>query len=414
MSIYYLDTENNKQGPYSVDQIKFLVKKRAIVKSTIIMNDHGKSAKAEKFRGLVFPADDTVNDKSGKFDLTKRTPGKPETKKEQVGGKTVQPKKPVPVQQNPQTVAINVKSRPDQQNNRQRIERNTESYPVRMPISLEDIRPNRDEEFENILAELADMRPTDMRVDRLVRSGADLNAVQADGTTYLIKAIQQKDAMLAGALLRAGADPNLRTRDGVSPFQLASSMNSIGSPLNVIIIYLVRAGANPNENMSAGMTALHLLAILDRDRRNERFGYPVAEVLLRAGADPNAQDDENGMTPLHLAAANGSSILLSLIAHNADVNIHTKVIGKTPMHFAAQCNRVHEMEVLCEHGADPNLRDFSHKKPIYYAKKLNADDAVEYLKGINAGRVDWYNIFTVFLMISVLIYNIFYDRNKED
>jgi ankyrin repeat protein len=78
---------------------------------------------------------------------------------------------------------------------------------------------------------------------------------------------------------------------------------------------------------------------------------------LAHGADVNARDN-NGVTPLHIAAENGNCDLVSiLIANGADVNVKDKA-GESPLARArksspdpdwADCARV--AEILSEHGA---------------------------------------------------------------
>ena len=81
-------------------------------------------------------------------------------------------------------------------------------------------------------------------------------------------------------------------------------------------------GANANE----GFTPLHLAAV-----KND---FARAEVLLKAGADPNAKNND-GYTPLHLAVGvNASKAAEVLLKAGADPNAKNNT-GFTPLHATA-------------------------------------------------------------------------------
>src|SRR6185436_3848305 len=85
---------------------------------------------------------------------------------------------------------------------------------------------------------------------------ADVNAAQVDGTTALHWAVEREDVELTELLLIAGARVSARTREGVTPLQLAA-INGSGR----MIGRLIRSGADPNAPLTpAGDTALMLAA----------------------------------------------------------------------------------------------------------------------------------------------------------
>src|SRR5688500_79998 len=75
---------------------------------------------------------------------------------------------------------------------------------------------------QTVVADAA-MRRDAAEVRRLVQSGADVKAAQADGATALHWAAYQGDVSLALLLLEAGADVKAANRNGSTPLWLAAS-----------------------------------------------------------------------------------------------------------------------------------------------------------------------------------------------
>ncbi|MGL6095607.1 MAG: ankyrin repeat domain-containing protein, partial [Fimbriiglobus sp.] len=80
--------------------------------------------------------------------------------------------------------------------------------------------------------------------------------------------------------------------------------------------------------------------------------------LLAAGADPNSPDPayEHRPTPLHMAAEEGSAVVVkALLAAGGDLN-RRDVRGRQALHHAAAEARAAAVEVLLVAGADPNAK----------------------------------------------------------
>jgi uncharacterized protein len=164
--------------------------------------------------------------------------------------------------------------------------------------------------------EVADaaMRRDAAEVRRLVQSGADVKAVQADGATALHWAAYHGDVSLASLLLEAGAEVAAPNRNGSTPLWLAASQGD--APM---IEALLQSGADANEQLPLGRRPLMLAARSGR--------VDAVRALLDGGADPNAREDARGTTALMQAADQGhADVIAVLLEGGADVAAASKPV----------------------------------------------------------------------------------------
>ena len=122
---------------------------------------------------------------------------------------------------------------------------------------------------------------------------------------------------------------------------------------------LLAAGADPNVRDREGRPALHAAAGLDTPRGSEGervLAADAARVLLRHGADVHLRSETWGLTPLDVAASRpGSRALCALLIEaGADVNARTGAGQRTPLFGAASTGDVELLDALLAAGADPN------------------------------------------------------------
>lgn len=166
----------------------------------------------------------------------------------------------------------------------------------------------------------------------LLATRVELNIFEAaaTGRTERVLALLKQDARLVNAC----------APDGFFPLGLAiffGHKETFGA--------LLASGADVNavSRESMKITPLHT-AVTARQ-------FEIARTLIALGAVVNPRQAENGITPLHEAAASGERALAELLLeHKADINVKTKD-GKTPLAFAVSRNQPEMAAFLRTRGA---------------------------------------------------------------
>ncbi len=237
-------------------------------------------------------------------------------------------------------------------------------------------------------SELADaaMQRDTAAARSLLQSGADVNAVQADGATALHWAAYHGDVELARALLEAGANPSAINRNGSSPMWLAATHGDAA-----MLETLLRGGADVNESMPLGRRPLMLAARSGR--------VDAVKVLLDNGADPNASETERGTTALMQAADQGHAEVISLlIAGGANIAATSKPVmrdGRTAALGNSEDPRINvsrqTIVSICEQPT-PDLallqRQVAISVNIDSAVKSLVDSGVELTEEVICGRFE--------------------------
>ncbi|RYG42833.1 ankyrin repeat domain-containing protein, partial [archaeon] len=162
----------------------------------------------------------------------------------------------------------------------------------------------------------------DIRV--LVAGGADLNAVDAEGTTPLQQATLANNLEAIAALAAAGAKARLSYKSGITPLHRIARQPA--SPWSRTVPLLVSAGADVDALDAQGESALHAAVAADNK--------DIVMALVAAGANVRISL-RDGSTPLHYVCKDrGPSAVVGitkLMAAGAQVNAVDEH-GRTPLH----------------------------------------------------------------------------------
>jgi ankyrin repeat protein len=165
------------------------------------------------------------------------------------------------------------------------------------------------------------------RLQQLLKSHADVNDAQADGSTALHWAAYQGDPRTAAMLLAAGARPGVVTDTGMTPLLLACEAGNAQ-----LVEELLHAGADANQTLGGGETPLMMAA---------RTGsVPVLKLLLARGAAIDAREKKRGTTALMWAAANGNpDAVRFLLSNGADKSARSGTTDPGRRPYLAQTGR---------------------------------------------------------------------------
>ena len=217
---------------------------------------------------------------------------------------------------------------------------------------------------------------------------ADLNAVDADGTTALHLAIINVHYDLASLLLKKGADPNIPDVTGMTPLYAAVDMRSPAGMMTrpnpkisgqdeldalSIIRVLLEHGANGNIALKKPIIGRHNNLIGDTSlgegatplaRAAKTNDHPVLRLLLEHGADPTLTLKDRTTTTM---IASSVEAIQLLVEHGVDVNAFN-TNGQTLLHNAAARGANPIIKYLAQAGAKLDRKDKQGRMPLDMAR----------------------------------------------
>ncbi|KYO41301.1 unconventional myosin-XVI isoform D [Alligator mississippiensis] len=232
---------------------------------------------------------------------------------------------------------------------------------------------------------LADMiqdaviRHDDKEVLRLLKDGADPHTHISSGGSLLHLCARYDNVFAAEILIERGVNVNHQDEDFWTSMHVACACDNPD-----IVLLLLLAGANVllqdvNGNialdyaMEGTESSCILLTYLEengvdlnslRQMKSQRPMTMLTDIrqLIGNGGSVNQKNDE-GVTLLHMACANGYKDVVSLILdHGADLNVVDNQYW-TPLHLAAKYGQTNLVKLLLTHWANPHLLNCSNERP---------------------------------------------------
>ncbi|QQO07847.1 ankyrin repeat domain-containing protein [Breznakiella homolactica] len=220
------------------------------------------------------------------------------------------------------------------------------------------------------------------RIEELVAAGKDINETSELLYTPLVQVFEQRRWGLLECLLKAGADPNLKTEHR-SP--LSQAIDKGEKETLLLLEYGAFKDKSPYEFIRAIKKGyLNAVPVMQEkgadlngpDRHGELPVFAalgntaMLKLLLDAGADPDvAGNDHNGCRLIHAAVCKGDAeVVLMLLKAGADSNAQDSR-GRTALHNAVMNNDFEIAELLLDHGAKKSIKDENGKTPLDMARQ---------------------------------------------
>lgn len=200
---------------------------------------------------------------------------------------------------------------------------------------------------------------------KMLKSGANINAADADGVTPLGHALAQFNMPLVKTLVLNGADVNRPAGEGgLSPLSLIAGNTDLndGKKRAEFVSFLISRGADPDQKSPAtGMVPLSS-AILTAN------GEWAMSELLSHEIDADAVDND-GFTPIYYTLHKTTTTALEMMINSgADVNARHMTDARTPLIEAVVQKNAPAVRLLLDAGANPKLYDSNGKSALGHAR----------------------------------------------
>ncbi|CAI8050983.1 Putative ankyrin repeat protein MM_0045, partial [Geodia barretti] len=203
--------------------------------------------------------------------------------------------------------------------------------------------------------------------EALLKAGANPHLKDKDGDTAVIMAVKSHEPDTLRELVRAGSDLNLQNNEGLTPLMIAA--RSERTDITNILLEGEHINLDIQEECT-GLSALHFSA--------DRGDSATTEALLKAGANLHL-NDKDGDSALTLAAWCGhTNFVVKLVKAGADLDLQNKN-GDTAVIMAVKRHEPATLRELVRAGSDLNLQNQEGLTPLMIAARSGRTDITNIL-----------------------------------
>lgn len=196
----------------------------------------------------------------------------------------------------------------------------------------------------------------------LLQAGINVNAHDKYGKTALMFAAFEGNENIVKRLLQI-REININAQDDELETALIYAVR--GNHKNIVKL-LLNAGADPNIKNKEGKTAPELAKLKDWFEAAEKNYIGTIQKLV-GKVDVNAKD-EQGYTALMHAVANEHENIVKLLLQTPDINVNTQDDdGLTPLMDASSLGNKAIVKLLLDAGADSNIKNKKGQTAFSYA-----------------------------------------------